>query len=218
MGFDLQYNSTEKELFRMLELKLVPESRRTSMQQIELDKLRARHKSYALLTVNELMKKLYNAPKQIALFVQSPGNSIVMSADYERQFALRPGHPKPSQRTSMITLVFKTDLEAFDFLQSQAAKGRKFKVLNAQHRVLAISHGNGVILQADGRSLQASIRNNRQPVMPIPRTTIPTPFAMTPSMKPALVMRAFRDELRAFRDESLEKKRHVRASNTPTIM
>lgn len=152
----MQNSSKEEELSRLLELKLIPDNQRSNKQQLEMQKLQEQHKSYAQLNAKDMQKKLHHKPDSLALAIQSPTNALI-NQDYENKFANKPGYKKPSQQNNIQTITFGNEQDASDFLQSQASKGRNFKVLDAQNNVLAVSNGKGMLQHADGRPLNAGL-------------------------------------------------------------
>ena len=146
----------EQEIIRLFELKLIPDQFRTVKQQVEMDRLNQLHKPYSMMSANEMKKRLIGKLSSVVLAIQSPGNSGQVSHDYQTTFATKLGYPKPQQKNGLVVVAFKSEIDALDFVLRQASTGRKFKVLNAQNRIVAMSNGKGMLQHADGRPFNPS--------------------------------------------------------------
>jgi len=165
MASDKQNSTTEEDLKRLLELKQIPDSQLTKKQQLKMDKLHEQHQTYVRLNSSEMNKKLQNKPEALMLTVQSSASSALMAYDYKNNFANKPSYQKPTseKEKGVKTIKFDNVQEATDFLQSQASKGRKFKVMNSANHVLAVSNGKGLLQHSNGRPLKTtSLANTMQ--------------------------------------------------------
>ncbi len=146
----------EQEIIRLLELKLIPDHLRTPKQQVEIDRLNQLHKPYAMLSANEMKKRLIGKLNPVVLALQSPGNSEQVAHDYQTTFAHKPSYQKPQQKNGLVIVAFRSEIDALDFVLRQVSMGRKIKVLDAQNRIVAMSNGKGVLQHADGRPFNAA--------------------------------------------------------------
>ncbi len=141
----------EEQLKLLLELKKKKDGELDVNMRKELDALNALHKEYAAFNAEEMEASMQNSAKGLSLSYQSASDIELIIQDYKTQFSKNPGYKEPVTRDGITSLSFESEEEAIQFSMEQASKGRKFKILDSQHRLVAYSDGKGQLLHADGQ-------------------------------------------------------------------